>query len=124
MSNARSKMWWASAVMLVVFISWAGFQYNDPDSGVWIALYLVAALVSALFLAGRLPWWLPALLTVLCLAWALLILPLALERDIGRMLEEVEGEPWRELAGLLIVAAWSGLLTWRTRRRARAAVRS
>ena len=42
-------------IFTICFVLSAAVQYNDPDPAIWIALYLIAAVVSALFLKGSLP---------------------------------------------------------------------
>ena len=45
------------------FLFAAVVQFNDPDSLLWIFLYVIAALVSLLFFLGKLKVWM-VLLTI------------------------------------------------------------
>ena len=51
----RPFMRFANAAMLLIFASWAGFQYNDPDVLIWVAVYGAAAIECVLFFLGRFP---------------------------------------------------------------------
>jgi hypothetical protein len=102
--------------MTVVFLVAAALQYNDPDPLRWVAVYGLAALACLLALAGRLPRPAPALVGVAALAWAAVIAPGVVGRvSLGDLFESyaMKSEPVeeaREMGGLLIVAAWMGVL--------------
>ena len=93
--------------MLVLFVSWAGFQYNDPDALVWIVVYLAAAAGCVLAFLGRFPRRAALTYAALCVGWSLY---LALNVVIGR--EFFFEERGREAMGLVISAAWM-LVLWR-----------
>lgn len=110
-----------NGLMLVLFATAAIVQYNDPDPALWVGVYGVAALACALFMAGRLPTWLATVLTGgYVLGGLYLLLPIlgpeAFYDTTGREMMGVM-ETGREMMGLLIMAAWTGFLTWRLRRR-------
>ena len=96
-------------------------QLNDPDAPRWMALYGAAAVVSLLAAFRPLaPLW-PALIGLLALAWALLLLPEAVGTSFRQLFETWQMmspgmEVGRETLGLLIVAAWMGVLYARAHR--------
>ena len=100
----------ASAIMAMLFIAWAAFQYNDPDPFLWILVYGVAALVSVLYLIKRLPLAFPAAFFALCVVWALY-----LSTRITYEPPLIAIEEWREMMGLVVIGSWMGLLTWMLR---------
>ena len=117
-----------NGLMLVLFATAAIVQYNDPDPVLWVGLYGVAALACGLFMADRLPVWLAAVLTGgYVLGGLYLLLPIlgpeAFYDSTGREMMGVM-ETGREMMGLLIMAAWTGFLTWRLHRRDPAATQS
>ena len=105
--------------MLVVFLSSAAVQVNDPDPLLWIALYLAASAATLLALLLRLRWWLPAAIASLTIVWAATIAPRVLGRvPFGDMFSAWEMrdtgiEESREMYGLLIVAGWMLVLAVR-----------
>ena len=102
----------ANLVMIVLFVSWAYFQWNDPDPLLWMAIYGTAALACTLFAFGRLPEIAAAAFSACCVLGALYLAGrVVLERQF------IFDEMGREMMGLLIVAAWTGLLAWQVRHR-------
>ena len=105
-----------NALMAALFVFAATVQYNDPDPLRWIAIYLAAALACALAVAGRLRWPVPALVALAALAWAATLAPGVLGRvGPGEMfgaweMRDAAVEEARESYGLLLVAAWMGVL--------------
>ena len=106
----------ANWVMTAAFLFSVAVQYNDPDPIRWMLVYGLAALACVLQLRKRLVWYFPAALGAAALGWAASIAP----RVIGKttfgamfqswhMISEVVEEA-REMGGLLIVAAWMGVL--------------
>jgi hypothetical protein len=121
----RTTIHVVNGLMMVLFAGAAIVQINDPDPALWVGLYGLAALACALFTAGWLPRWAAALLaggyTVGGLAMLLPILgPEAFYDTTG---QEMMGlmETSREMMGLLIMAGWTGFLTWRLGRPEKAA---
>ena len=102
--------------MALLFAAWAYFQFNDPDSEPWIALYGAAALLAGAAVLGRLPQAAPLGLAAFAALWAVLVLFDAFGHSFGAFFEEVEGETWRETFGLAMTAAWNGYLAWRLSR--------
>lgn len=113
-----------NGIMLVLFVLAAVVQYNDPDPILWMGVYGASAICCALYMAGRLPALLSALLSGVCLLGALYLLlrilgPGSFFDETGR---EMLGlmEETREMLGLLITATWTGILAWQVRRSAHA----
>ena len=101
----------ASAAMTVLFIFWAGFQYNDPDGLLWGGVYGLAALVSLLAFLRRLP---PAAAAGACAAAAAGGLLLAIQVITqGQFFFDEMG---REMLGLFIISIWMGILWGHLRR--------
>jgi hypothetical protein len=100
--------------MSLLFAFATYLQYNDPDPIQWMAIYGAATLLSAwaaLRPAGY-PWYAPAAVAAVALAWAGSIAPRALGKIApsemfkrGEMEDEVVEEN-RDMFGLLIVALW------------------
>jgi len=105
----------ASAFAVAYFCFAAVVQLNDPDAPRWMLLYGAAALVSGLGAwRGVARVW-PATLGFLALGWALLLLPTAVGTSFMELFKTWQMmspgmEVGRETLGLLIVAAWMGLL--------------
>lgn len=95
----------ANAVMLVLFVSWAGFQYNDPDALIWIIIYGLAALGCILFFAKSLPRSAAWAYILLCVAGAIYLLV-----RVVTAREFFFDEQGREMMGLLICASWIAVL--------------
>ncbi len=121
-----SRAWRAAdAVMLLLFTLGAVVQLNDPDPIRWIAIYALAAGACLLSLLRRTHWALPALLCAAALAWAATLAPHVVGRvPFGEMfgafeMKNVGVEESREMYGLLIIAAWMGVLALRAGRGAK-----
>jgi hypothetical protein len=100
----------ASGVMLVLFLSWAGFQYNDPDALLWAAIYGIAALFTLLYLLGQSPSAASIAYASLCALYAVyLAVRIVLDREF------IFEEQGREMLGLLICASWITFLAYRSR---------
>ena len=68
------------AFALTVLFVWAAYvQLNDPDAGLWIALYLAAAVGTFLFAINRIPYWVGFLLAIIYGALAIVYWPEAFE---------------------------------------------
>ncbi|HEY7138920.1 MAG TPA: transmembrane 220 family protein [Methylomirabilota bacterium] len=106
----------ANPLMGILFLFAVAVQYNDPDPVRWMAIYGLAALACVRSLAGRLRRPVPALIGLSAVAWAGTLAPGVVGRvSVGElfqpyaMMSETVEEA-REMGGLLIVAAWMGLL--------------
>ena len=106
----------ANCLMIAAFLFSVAVQYNDPDPIRWMLVYGLAALACVLKLRGRLSWYLPATLGAAALGWAASIAPRVIGKTtFGDMFQSFEMinsvvEEAREMGGLLIVAAWMGVL--------------
>lgn len=106
--------------MIVVFLSWAGFQYNDLDAIQWIVVYAISAVLGILLLIGRFSRRAAILFLGFCVVYGLY---LSTRVVIAR--EFFFDEQGREAMGLFICAAWAGFLLHRfdrLRSRSQAAV--
>jgi hypothetical protein len=103
--------------MAALFAFAVAVQYNDPDPIRWMAVYGLAMLACVLVLAGRFPRLLPALVGLGALVWAGTLAPGVIGRvSVGELFQSygmlsTAVEEGREMGGLLIVAAWMGVLT-------------
>lgn len=95
----------ATLAMLIVFLSWAGFQYNDPDPVLWMTVYGLAAVGCLLFLLHRFPRKSALVYVALCLCGAALLW-IRVVAD-GKFFFDEQG---REAIGLMIVATWTFVL--------------
>ena len=105
---------------MAVLFAWAAYvQINDPDSGIWIAVYGAAALGSLLFALGKLPSWLGLIMGIGFLAGAFLSWPDTYEgvRFGERKMASLNIELGRESLGLGITALIFFLYSWRSRGR-------
>jgi Transmembrane family 220, helix len=106
----------ANSVMLAAFIFSVVVQYNDPDPIRWMLIYGLAALACILMLLGRLRWYLPAAVGATAIGWAASLAPDVIDKTtFGEMFQSFHMintvvEEAREMGGLLIVAAWMGVL--------------
>ena len=106
----------ANWVMLAAFLFSVAVQYNDPDPVRWMLIYGLAALACILKLMGRLKWYLPAAVGAAAFGWAASLAPHVIGKTtFGEMFQSFHMintvvEEAREMGGLLIVAAWMGVL--------------
>lgn len=107
----------ADGIFLLLFAFSVVVQVNDPDPFRWIAIYSVAAL--ACMMAEHLHWTVFALIGIVALAWAATFAPDIIGRvPFLSMFEEFEMkskdvEESREMYGLLLVAFWMSMLSYR-----------
>jgi hypothetical protein len=111
-----------AAIFCGLFLLSAGVQYNDPDPGLWIALYGLAAVLAGLGAAGRLPFWpnLAALVLFVALfaAWGPTLFGARSEAFTSFEMRTAGDEEPREAIGLLVCVGWSAVQTfaaWRRR---------
>ncbi len=102
-------------LFLILFILFAGLQYNDPDPYVWMPVYLYAAVLCYLALNKRYNPLLYFLGLVVYISYGLYlffeksgVLNWATEHNAGSLIETMKAEkPWieatREFGGLMIV---------------------
>ncbi|TMQ70319.1 MAG: hypothetical protein E6K80_08850 [Candidatus Eisenbacteria bacterium] len=115
-------------VMTAAFVFSAAVQYNDPDPLPWIGIYGAAAAGAAwaALRPAHYPWWYPALVFAIALAWCARILPRVMGKvRIAELFEAWEMknarvEEAREAGGLLIVSVWMAVTAAIALARARA----
>ena len=105
-------------VMLAVFILCIAVQYNDPDPGIWMLIYGLAAIVCFLASRNQMHWLLPVLICLIVLVWGL---RLAHQIPENFSFNEIIYSYWsmksygveivRELGGLAIILIWMIVLT-------------
>lgn len=107
--------------VIVVFALAAVVQYNDVNALWWMLIYGAACVLSILFALKRLHWATATALAVVCLIWALFIVPDLTLSGFQNMFNEISMmqtgvEAAREFLGLLLIAGWMTVLTFNTRR--------
>jgi hypothetical protein len=107
-----------NGVMAALFALAVLVQYNDPDPVRWMAIYGTACVVS-MIVAGRgsAPLAVSSIVGVIALVWAVMSAPKSLDL-YAHMFDSWEMkllsvEEARETSGLLIVAVWMAVITWR-----------
>jgi hypothetical protein len=115
------KMKIASVGMFLLFVLAMAVQLNDPDPFVWVALYGIAAALSAITALGRaLPGFTISAL-VLFTAGVVYLLPSLPDTSVAAFssvgMSGERDELVRELWGLIICAVWTGVLLARQLRR-------
>ena len=110
-------------VMAALFVVAAALQYNDPDPVGWTVLYGAAAVACLQLGRHRYHQVLPIVVGLAAVGWAGYLAPDLVDQarpaDLFRSMDDKGGaaELAREFTGLLIVAAWMGVLAWVARRR-------
>lgn len=94
----------ATGVISMLFMVFAGLQYNDPDPEVWISLYAVCAGIGIWLIFKPISWWLLAICTGLYLVGGILLWPTEFHGLTGKMSEHHSIELARESLGLFICA--------------------
>jgi len=99
--------------MLAVFLLCITVQYNDPDPGIWMFIYGLAAIVCYLASRNQMHWTLPILICIIVLVWGL---RLAHQVPENFSFNEIIYYSWsmksygveivRELGGLAIILFW------------------
>ena len=91
-------------ILGLLFISFAALQYNDPDTAVWVAIYLIAATLSVMAAYGKVPVIVLAVACAACVIGAFYMWPEKYEGlEVGggdiKNIEEA-----REALGFLLIA--------------------
>ena len=95
-----------SCVLLsLMFIVFAGLQYNDPDPEVWMPIYLLFAVLCVVVIFRPLHKIVCVVLLVACIAGAFYLWPDKYEGVVMPMSHKPNIENARESLGLLICAA-------------------
>jgi hypothetical protein len=104
-------------LMTAAFLLSVVVQYNDPDPLQWMGIYGAAAVAAAwaALRPGSYPWWYPAVVGAVALAWCSRLLP----QVIGKVripelfasweMKNARVEVAREAGGLLIVTVWMAI---------------
>ena len=119
-----SRGWRAfDLLMLVLFVMSIIVQYNDPDPLLWMAIYALAAAIAFMSMRSRLVWQAGAAVTGIALLWAATLAP----EVIGKVrfldmfgafeMKNLGIEQSREMYGLLMIAIYTGISTFRAFRR-------
>lgn len=109
-----------NAIFLIIFLLCAAVQYNDPDTIVWISLYLAAAGMCIAEFRPEPPRWPPRILALISVAWIGTLLPSIVEQasleDIFTSITMTTNavEQAREVGGLLLVGVWASALSYRS----------
>ena len=109
-----------NALFMLAFVLSALVQFNDPDAGPWIALYLAAAAMCVAAWRGSLARPAAWLLLVICAVWIATLLPALGPVSLSEIFESVSMrtqavEEAREIGGLALVVSWSAVLATRRR---------
>jgi len=113
-----------NVLMMVVFLGSAVLQYNDDDAFRWAAVYLIASACCIAAAVGKLKWWLPAIVAVVCLGWAAVYLAhgawsLTIRQAFAEWgMRTPKFAAMREMVGLAVIAVWMILLALLARRSA------
>ncbi|XP_054427215.1 transmembrane protein 220 [Pteronotus mesoamericanus] len=106
-------LWRACNGLMAAFFALAAVvQVNDPDAGLWMAVYMIPAGLTLLvgldpLVTGNLIWKsVSAIHIFLCTAWAVRLTHYLVLHTQWNLLHEEEG---RELFGLVIITAWMSL---------------
>ena len=98
-------------------------QFNDPDAPAWVVLYGAATLVTFVSAWRLPPYWVPAVMTLIAMAWAVVLMPYAFESSFPQLfatwtMMSSEMEVGREFLGLMLLAIWMAMLTVHVRQAA------
>ena len=110
-----------NTLFLAAYLLSALVQFNDPDAGRWIAIYLAAALMCVAAYRDSVARPLAVVLLFISLAWMAFLLPGLGSVPLADIVESVSMkteavEEAREIGGLLFIAAWSAVLSLRRKR--------
>ncbi|HSR60035.1 MAG TPA: transmembrane 220 family protein [Robiginitalea sp.] len=104
------------AFLMTALFLWAAYvQLNDPDPGIWIPIYGVAAVGSLLFAFGKLKSWVALLLAIAFVVGAFLYWPESFEGvSLGESgMANINIERGRESLGMAITALIFFFYSWR-----------
>lgn len=91
----------------LLFVVAAVVQRDDPDSEIWMGVYGIAALASALFALGVLPRLIGWTLGFAAIVWGGGIYLMALQNDVDMTPEtQFLAEEAREAGGLAVIGLW------------------
>jgi hypothetical protein len=104
----------AAGCFAILFLLSAAVQWNDPDLGLWIAIYGVAGGLAGAAAAGR-AWLLPtaaatAAYAILFITWAPALAHTSWQAFDSVEMKTLEAEEVREAWGLAICLGFAGAL--------------
>ncbi len=121
-----------NVVMAIAFLLSVVVQINDPDPFAWMLIYGLAAFVAIAFGMGRFRRWMAGVVGLAAVVWAVLLVPsfvgqVTIPEVFGSLTMKTDPvERAREFGGLMLVAAWMGILLirerWGQRKRLEASV--
>ena len=97
------KKRWLYYIPALLFVVFAGVQYNDPDPFLWIGIYLYVAVANIMAALGRLPY-------SMVIAGFLGMLFLITSNFPAADLWGFDHEEGREIMGLILSCNWMALL--------------
>lgn len=109
-------------ILTLLFVIFAGVQYNDPDPWLWITIYFLMAIISGMAAVGKYPSWLLRGGLLGCLIGLGLLLPDFIDwlsngaESITQSMkaEKPHIELTREFLGLLVCAAVLSFYLWQS----------
>jgi hypothetical protein len=108
----KTKLWTgANLLMFAMFVLSTVVQFNDPDAPIWIAVYAAAAVLTALELKRRAPFYAAIALALITIAWSTWWGRNVHDVPFSALVQQWEMkneriEVAREMYGLLIVSVW------------------
>ena len=109
-------------VLTVVFILFAGLQYNDPDPLIWIPYYLGIAVLTGAMTNGKFLKWLAIVMTVASIVGLIHYFPGVYDWEVNHNAENIAQsmkadkpyiEQTREFFGIAIALAAIALVYWK-----------
>lgn len=89
----------------------AYWQFNDPDAFWWVLIYAVTSLAGIAVLFKRLPWQIPAILTLATLGLSFYYVQAVIAQELHYFNDEVG----REMMGTILVCLYMSLLAMHAR---------
>ncbi len=113
-------------VLTVMFILFAGLQYNDPDPYIWIPYYLGIAVLTGAMVNGRFLKWFVVTMTVASIVGLVHYFPGVYDWEVNHNAENIAQqmkadkpyiEKTREFFGIAISLAAIALVYWKGKKR-------
>lgn len=108
-----------STLTILIWLVFAGLQWNDPDPWLWIPLYMSVVFVYAGFLMypGKTKLWLGTSLILSALFFVGTVFAALQIQNFS-----FDDEVTRETGGLILSAIWSGILGYTIRKSGKSAI--
>ncbi len=106
-------------IFFLIFLLGAVLQFNDPDPVIWMAMWGAAAGACLLFGLGLTFRVVPLVIGIIALVWAAVLIPDVVQsagdlrwKEVFNVvtMSSIAVEWAREMGGLLIIAAWMGVI--------------